>query len=61
MDELEEQIKYQVLYPLVDKVNRIKWQIEDGLRYLRMSLDTNNNEDVDNDDTNEYDDSEEED
>lgn len=60
MDELEEQIKYQVLYPIVDKVNQIKWQIGDAVRYLRMSLDTNNNEDVDNDDTNEYDDSEEE-
>lgn len=60
MDELEEQIKYQVLYPLVDKVSQIKWQIEDAVRYLRMSLDTNNSTDADNDDTNEYDDSEEE-
>lgn len=59
MDELEEQIKYQILYPIVDKVTQIKWQIGDAVRYLRMSLDTNINTDVDNDDTNEYDSEEE--
>lgn len=46
MDELEEQIKYQVLYPIVDKVNQIKWQIGDAVRFLRISLDTNSESEI---------------
>lgn len=53
MNELEEQIKYQILYPIVDKVNQIKWQIGDSVRFIRMSLDTKQ-EDAENDDVFEY-------
>lgn len=41
MDEIEEQIKYQVIYPIIDKISQVKWQITDALRFLKMSLDAN--------------------
>lgn len=47
MDEIEEQIKYQVIYPIIDKISQVKWQITDALRFLKMSLDANKDDDGD--------------